>query len=136
MLRSTVYTIGTALNRAHDNEVPVDVLVDGQWLHGDVSAIDGHGAVIMCEDGGLAMIRVEKISVVLIRQAEAFGVHREDGPAEAHPMRAAAADRRDEPQVVRPRPSIEATEQHRDELVRRITDGPSTQRADGSTDLS
>lgn len=123
MLKSTVYTIGTALRRAHDAEVPVDVLVDGQWLHGDVSAIDGHGVVIVCEDGGLAMIRVESISVVLIRQAEAFGVETGAGAAVAHPMPAAAADRRDDP-LVRPRPSIEGTGFHRDELVRRIEDGP------------
>lgn len=125
MLKSTVYTIGTALHRAHDNDVPVDVLVDGQWLHGDVSAIDGLGVVLMCEDGGLAMIRLENISVVLIRQAEAFGVH-PTRPAEAHPMPAAAADRLDEPRVVRPRPSIERTGLQRDELVRRIEDGPAT----------
>ena len=131
MLKSTVYTIGTALRRAHDNDVPVDVLIDGQWLHGDVSAVDGQGAVLMCEDGGLAMIRVENISVVLIRKAEDFGIHPEES-GEAHPMPAAAADRHDEPRVVRPRPSIEATGLHRDELVRRIDDGPSIRHHHGS----
>ena len=79
----------------------------------------------MCEDGGLAMIRLENISVVLIRQTEAFGVH-PDESGEAHPMPAAAADRLDEPHVVRPRPSIERTGFQRDELVRRIEDGPAT----------
>lgn len=122
MLKSTVYTIGTALHRAQDNDVQVDVLVDGQWLHGDVSAVDGQGAVILCEDGGLAMIRIESISVVLIRQTEAFGVHPDESGA-AHPMPAAASDRHDEPHVVRPRPSIEATGLHRDETVVRIVDG-------------
>lgn len=123
MLKSTVYTIGTALHRAQDNDIQVDVLVDGQWLHGDVSAVDGQGAVLLCEDGGLAMIRIENISVVLIRQAEAFGVH-PDESGEAHPMPAAAADRLDEPRVVRPRPSIERTGLYRSETVVRIDDGP------------
>lgn len=122
MLKSTVYTIGTALLRAHDNDVAVDVLIDGQWLHGDVSAVDGQGAVLMCEDGGLAMIRIERVSAVLIRQTEAFGVH-PDESGEAHPMPAAAADRNEEPRVVRPRPSIEATGLHRDETVVRIDGG-------------
>ncbi len=124
MRNSTVYTVGTALRRAHDSEVPVDVLVDGQWLHGDVSAVDGQGVVLICEDGGLAMIRIESVSVVLVRQAESFGVQRED-TGQAHPMPAAAGDRA-EPQVVRPRPSIEGTGLHRDELVRRIEDGPTS----------
>ncbi|UUZ60177.1 hypothetical protein [Nocardioides sp. B-3] len=122
MLKSTVYTIGTALLRAHENDVPVDVLVDGHWLHGAVSAVDGRGVVLMCEDGGLAMIRLERVSVALVRQAEAFDVHTDES-GEAHPMPAAAADRTDEPRVVRPRPSIEATGLHRDELVVRIEDG-------------
>jgi len=86
MLHSTVYTIGTALNRAHDNEVPVDVLVAGQWIHGNVSAVDGHGVALQCSDGGLAMIRVENIAVVLVRQAEAFQGQREIQPGEAHSM--------------------------------------------------
>ena len=107
MLRSTTYTIGTALTRAHDRDVPVDVLVAGQWVHGAVSAIDGHGVVLQCDDGGLAMIRVENIDVVLVRQAEAFQGHQEVQRDEAiHPR--AAADRADDhSHVVRPRPSIE-----------------------------
>jgi hypothetical protein len=72
MLSSTVYTIGTALNRAHDIEVPVDVLVAGQWIHGNVNAVDGHGVALQCDDGGLAMIRVESIAVVLVRQSATF----------------------------------------------------------------
>ena len=42
---SVLYTIGTALNRAHDNDVVVQVLVEGQWLTGRVQAVDGHGLV-------------------------------------------------------------------------------------------
>lgn len=133
MLRSTLYTIGTALTRAQDRDVPVDVLVAGQWIHGAVSAIDGHGVVLQCDDGGLAMIRVENIAVVLVRQAEAFQGHQEVQPDEAQPMPAAPQDRGDDhPHVVRPRPSIEGTGLHRVELVRRIVDGPSTFPADGT----
>jgi hypothetical protein len=128
MLRSTIYTIGTALTRAHDREVPVDVLVTGQWIHGNVSAVDGHGVVLQCDDGGIAMIRVENVSVVLVRQAEAFEGQQEAPRAEAHPMPAAAAPDQgdDNPRVVRPRPSIENIGLRRTELVRRISDDPST----------
>lgn len=72
MLPSTIYTIGTALSRAHDSHVTVDVLVGGQWIHGAVSGVDSHGVVLQFDDGGVAMIRVENIAAVLVRQAEAF----------------------------------------------------------------
>lgn len=127
MLQSTIYTIGTALTRAHDREVPVDVLVAGQWIHGNVSAVDGHGVVLQCDDGGIAMIRMDNIAVVLVRQAEAFQGQQAAPTAEAHPRPAAAPDRGDDsPHVVRPRPSIEDTGLRRIELVRRIPEGPST----------
>ena len=43
---SMIYTIGTALNRAQDNALGVQILVEGQWLGGQVLAVDGHGVVI------------------------------------------------------------------------------------------
>ncbi|PUA79420.1 hypothetical protein [Nocardioides currus] len=116
MLSSTIYTIGTALTRAHDADVSVDVLVDGQWIHGLVSAVDGHGVVLQCDDGGIAMLRVEKVDAVLVRQAGRF---RGDEPAEpgsaddAHVMPAAPADRVDDLHVVRPRGSLETGLVHR-----------------------
>ena len=48
---SVLYTIGTALNRAHDNNVDVQILVEGQWLTGRVAAVDGHGVVLHSECG-------------------------------------------------------------------------------------
>jgi hypothetical protein len=114
MLPSTIYTIGTALTRAHDRDVPVDVLVAGQWIHGAVSAIDGHGVVLQCDDGGLAMIRVENINVVLVRQAEAFQGRQEVPTGEAPPAPTASEARGDgSPPLMRPRPSIEGTGAHR-----------------------
>jgi hypothetical protein len=50
MSDSTIYTIGTALNRAHDNDVPVQVLVEGEWRTGHVGAVDGHGVVLHSDD--------------------------------------------------------------------------------------
>ena len=121
MLSSTIYTIGTALTRAHDADVPVDVLVDGQWIHGAVSAVDGHGVVLQCDDGGLAMIRVESVDAVLVRQADRFRGedtrqetdHESRDAGEAHVMPAAPADRTDDLPMVRPRGSIETGLAHR-----------------------
>ena len=62
---SVLYTIGTALNRAHDHDAPVQ-LVEGQWLAGDVVAIDGHGVVLTGDELEHSVIRIESISAVRI----------------------------------------------------------------------
>lgn len=69
---STLYTIGTALSRAQDSEVAVDLLVTGQWIHGHVSALDGHGVVLHGTDDELAIIRMGSIDAVRVAQAAAF----------------------------------------------------------------
>ena len=63
---STLYTIGTALNRARDNAVEVEVLVAGQWLCGHVVAVDGHGIVLDSSEGQHAVVRIESVSAVKI----------------------------------------------------------------------
>jgi len=47
---SVLYTVGTALNRAQQNGATVQILVEGQWLAGQVAAVDGHGVVLACDD--------------------------------------------------------------------------------------
>jgi sRNA-binding regulator protein Hfq len=66
MSDSTIYTIGTALNRAHDNDMPVQVLVEGQWLTGNVVAVDGHGVVLNSDEMEHAVIRMDSVSAVRI----------------------------------------------------------------------
>jgi sRNA-binding regulator protein Hfq len=61
---SVLYTIGTALNRAQDNHAQVQILVEGQWLHGQVAAVDGHGVVLASDDYEHAVIRMGSISAV------------------------------------------------------------------------
>ena len=63
---STIYTIGTALNRARDSEIAVQVLVDGNWLTGHVVAVDGHGVVLQSADMEHAVVRMESVSAVRI----------------------------------------------------------------------
>jgi sRNA-binding regulator protein Hfq len=63
---STIYTIGTALNRARDNGIPVQVLVEGQWMAGDVVAVDGHGLVLNSEELEHSVIRMADVSAVRV----------------------------------------------------------------------
>jgi hypothetical protein len=61
---SVLYTVGTALNRAHDSGVPVQILVEGQWLSGRVAAVDGHGVVISSDEAEHSVIRMGSVSAV------------------------------------------------------------------------
>jgi hypothetical protein len=63
---SVLYTIGTALNRAHDNGVAVQVLVEGQWLSGRVAAVDGHGVVLHSDEAEHSVIRMGSVSAVRV----------------------------------------------------------------------
>jgi sRNA-binding regulator protein Hfq len=63
---SMVYTIGTALNRAHDNDVPVQLLVEGQWLSGHVLAVDGFGVVLHSDELEHAVVRMESVAAVRV----------------------------------------------------------------------
>lgn len=90
MRTSTIYTIGTALGRALGTDVSVDVLVNGQWLRGHVTAVDGHGLVLHGEDDVLSVLRMDSITAVQVRQSSAFEQLPEGGTstdgATAHPM--------------------------------------------------
>lgn len=69
MMDSTLYTIGTALGRARDHGVSVQVLVAGQWLDGLVSAVDGHGVVLVSGRDEHAVVRMADISAVRVLRA-------------------------------------------------------------------
>jgi sRNA-binding regulator protein Hfq len=71
---STIYTIGTALNRAHDNDMSVQVLVEGQWMSGQVLAVDGHGVVLDSADGEHAVIRMGSVAAVRVCAPPPFHV--------------------------------------------------------------
>ena len=66
MESSTLYTIGTALDRAKENNLPVDVLVEGHWLTGLVVAADGHGVLLSCEEREHALIRISNVAAVRV----------------------------------------------------------------------
>jgi sRNA-binding regulator protein Hfq len=90
MRTSTIYTIGTALTRAQGTDVDVEVLVNGQWLRGHVTAVDGHGVVLHGDDDVLSVLRMDAISAVQVRQSAAFEALEEKDhrthDATVHPM--------------------------------------------------
>ena len=61
-----LYTMGMALDRAQGNGYAVRVLVDGQWLDGDIAAYDGTGLVLESHDGQHSVVRVERIAAVTV----------------------------------------------------------------------
>ena len=83
MNSSMIYTIGTALNRAHDNSVPVEVLVEGKWIRGYVVAVDGHGVVLQESESKHSVVRIESVSAVTISDAPP---HRKAIPDRVHAM--------------------------------------------------
>ena len=103
MINSTLYTIGTALMRAKDAEVSVELLVAGQWLYGYVSAVDGHGVMLVGDNDEVSVVRVEQVVAVKVTRGSAFegrpeveahpGATSDYDQYEAHPMPAASRDR-------------------------------------------
>jgi len=72
---SMIYTIGTALNRAQDNQLGVQILVEGQWVGGRVLAVDGHGVVIDSATGPgseHAVIRMDSVAAVRVSTRAPF----------------------------------------------------------------
>ena len=68
MHSSTIFTIGTALRRAEEADMPVEVLIEGHWLRGVVAGVDGHGLVLTTH-AEHAVIRLEAISAVRIPES-------------------------------------------------------------------
>src|SRR3954452_21840089 len=65
---STIFTIGTASRRAEDNHLSVEVLVNGQWLRGNIAGLDGEGLVLSTH-GDHSVVRLCAISAVRIPEA-------------------------------------------------------------------
>lgn len=80
---TTIFTVGTALRRAENNHLPVEVLVHGHWLRGTVAGVDGQG-VILSTHSEHSVVRLESIAAVRIPEtmadtpvAETFDQHHE-----------------------------------------------------------
>jgi hypothetical protein len=60
------YTIGTALDRAHEAGYAVELLVEAHWVHGAVVANDGVGVVLEKDDSKHCIVRLDRISAVRV----------------------------------------------------------------------
>jgi hypothetical protein len=58
--------MGTALDRARAMDIPVEVLVSGQWVRGLVVTADSHGVVLAAEGGEHAVVRLDAIQAVRV----------------------------------------------------------------------
>jgi hypothetical protein len=63
-----MFTVGTALRRAEDNHLPVEVLVHGQWLRGNVAGLDSEG-VVLSTHSEHSIVRLESVSAVRIPES-------------------------------------------------------------------
>ena len=68
MQLSSVLTIGSALTRAQQDEIEVAVLVQGEWFHGQVQGLDGHGLVLDDGQGHDLIVRLDHVAVLRIDQ--------------------------------------------------------------------
>ena len=50
----------------------VSVLVEGQWMHGQVAAHDGTGLVLEQVDGTHSVVRTERIAAVNVHSSSPF----------------------------------------------------------------
>ena len=63
---SMVYTMGTALHRAEEIQMRVQILVQGHWLSGRVIDLDGQGLILEREDTDHVVVRLEIVAAVRV----------------------------------------------------------------------
>jgi hypothetical protein len=63
---SVIYSMGTALDRAKDQGLPVVVLVGNDWLRGRVVVVDSHGLVLETDAFEHCVVRLEAVNAVRV----------------------------------------------------------------------
>jgi hypothetical protein len=63
---SVIFSMGTALSRAKDHDLPVAVLVGNDWLRGRILAMDGHGLLLETDQLEHCVVRLEAVSAVRV----------------------------------------------------------------------
>ena len=81
---SMVYTMGTALSRALEDNSEVGVLVDGVWLVGAVVIHDGVG-VVLDNDEEHSIVKVDRIAAIRVLSRIPEQVRITDGEARMAP---------------------------------------------------
>jgi hypothetical protein len=67
-MSSMLYTMGTALGRAQQGGLPVEVLVEGHWMRGRVAGMDGHGLVLDDEGRAHTVVSMDRIAAVRVSE--------------------------------------------------------------------
>lgn len=62
--KSTLVTVGLALDRAQTDGLTVRVAVADEWIRGTIVSSDGHGVVIAEGNGEVCVVRSEAITAV------------------------------------------------------------------------
>lgn len=68
-MSSMLFTIGTALNRAHQSGLDVHILVEGEWICGQVAHLDGQSVLMVTDREEHAVVRLSSISAVKVLSA-------------------------------------------------------------------
>jgi hypothetical protein len=66
MESSVIYSMGTALGRAKDQDLPVAVLVASDWLRGRVLVVDSYGLVLETDSFEHCVVRLEAVNAVRV----------------------------------------------------------------------
>ena len=68
-MSSMLFTIGTALDRAHQSGLDVRVLVEGEWISGQVAGLDGQSVLMVTDLEEHAIVRLSSVSAVKVLSA-------------------------------------------------------------------
>jgi hypothetical protein len=68
---SLILTVGTALRYAADGDLPVELMVHGEWISGHVVGIDSQGVVLQTGIIQQAVVQLTHISVVRLHVNDA-----------------------------------------------------------------
>lgn len=66
MQSSVIYSMGTALSRAKEQDLPVAVLVASDWLRGRVLVVDSYGLVLETDSFEHCVVRLEAVNAVRV----------------------------------------------------------------------
>ncbi len=66
MESSVIYSMGTALSRAKEQDLPVAVLVSTDWLRGRVLVVDSYGLVLETDSFEHCVVRLEAVNAVRV----------------------------------------------------------------------
>lgn len=68
---TAMHRMGTALREAQGDQCPVEILVEGRWLHGRVESLDARTVVLSSRQTEPAVVSLERITQLRVLTAPA-----------------------------------------------------------------